>query len=399
MFRHTLLASFFVCHLVAAGFAETWVRHTIDDTSEGADGVRLADVNGDDRLDIVTGWEEGGVTRLYLHPGKAAVRDAWPMQTLGLTPSVEDACFADLDGDGRLDVVSCCEGKTQTVFVHWNDGLDHERWKQSEFPVCQKRSRWMYAIAADLDQDGNSELVVGSKNPDGQVSVLSPPSSGDRRDLSRWQLKRLCSADWIMSLEITDIDRDGDDDIVVSDRYGESAGVFWLANPGSTTKESSNWTRHEIGLAGEQNVMFLSLAHGKDGRPVVAACSKPNRCVVLYPSPSKSLLQGPWRVARETSYPLADFGTVKSVAMADPTEGPDLELLVSCESASGLKSGLFRLGRGIHNETACHDIAGADGIKFDRIEYVDIDLDGDRDVLTCEERTGLGVIWYENPAK
>ena len=46
-----------------------WRRHTIDGSSRGADGVRLADVNADGRPDIVTGWEEGGITRVYLNPG------------------------------------------------------------------------------------------------------------------------------------------------------------------------------------------------------------------------------------------------------------------------------------------------------------------------------------------
>jgi len=36
------------------------------------------------------------------------------------------------------------------------------------------------------------------------------------------------------------------------------------------------------------------------------------------------------------------------------------------------------------------DISGPeDGIKFDRLELVDLDKDGDLDVLTCEERDGL----------
>ena len=39
--------------------AEPWPRHVIDDSSVGADGVRLADVNGDGLPDITTGWEEG----------------------------------------------------------------------------------------------------------------------------------------------------------------------------------------------------------------------------------------------------------------------------------------------------------------------------------------------------
>ena len=44
-----------------------------------------------------------------------------------------------------------------------------------------------------------------------------------------------------------------------------------------------------------------------------------------------------------------------------------------------------------------HDISGPEGVKFDRIELVDMDADGDPDVLTCEEIEDLGVFWYENP--
>lgn len=37
-------------------------------------------------------------------------------------------------------------------------------------------------------------------------------------------------------------------------------------------------------------------------------------------------------------------------------------------------------------------------VKFDRIVLIDLDDDGDLDVLTCEERQNLGIIWYENPS-
>ena len=56
---------------------QIWKRHTIDNSSRGADGVRLADVNGDGLMDLTTGWEEGGVIRVYLNPGpKRAKRDS-----------------------------------------------------------------------------------------------------------------------------------------------------------------------------------------------------------------------------------------------------------------------------------------------------------------------------------
>ena len=46
-----------------------------------------------------------------------------------------------------------------------------------------------------------------------------------------------------------------------------------------------------------------------------------------------------------------------------------------------------------------HEISGPEGSKFDLVQLLDLDEDGDLDVLTCEERDNLGVIWYENPTR
>jgi len=48
-------------------------------TSQGADGIRVADVNGDGRLDIAIGWEESGVVRIYVCPESDFVRKPWAM--------------------------------------------------------------------------------------------------------------------------------------------------------------------------------------------------------------------------------------------------------------------------------------------------------------------------------
>ena len=62
---------------------QPWARHTIDNSSQGADGVRLADVNGDGPEDITSGWEEGGKIRVYLNPGAARAAQPWPVVNVG----------------------------------------------------------------------------------------------------------------------------------------------------------------------------------------------------------------------------------------------------------------------------------------------------------------------------
>ena len=59
---------FLLPFLTNAKAKEPWKLHTIDKSSQGADGVRLLDVNSDGLMDIATGWEEGGIIWAYLHP-------------------------------------------------------------------------------------------------------------------------------------------------------------------------------------------------------------------------------------------------------------------------------------------------------------------------------------------
>jgi hypothetical protein len=215
--------------------AEPWQRHTIDRSSRGADGVRLADANGDGRLDIATGWEEGGVIRVYLNPGPEKVRAAWPQVTVGRVKSPEDAVLVDLDGDGRMDVVSCCEGGERTVFVHWapaarSDYLDPGAWKTTALPVTAGRQMWMYAVPGQIDGRHGVDLLVGSKGNGATVGWLEAPA--DARDLEAWKFHPLYKAGWIMSLVARDLDADGDLDVIVSDRKGPSRGLLWLEHPG-----------------------------------------------------------------------------------------------------------------------------------------------------------------------
>ncbi len=67
MQRFLLAATAFLTIASPAFAAERgapWRLNVIDDSSRGADGVKLADVNGDGLPDIATGWEEGGITRV-----------------------------------------------------------------------------------------------------------------------------------------------------------------------------------------------------------------------------------------------------------------------------------------------------------------------------------------------
>ena len=232
------IVAFCLLALVTAGevLADPWARHTIDNESKGADGVRLVDVDGDGDLDIATGWEEGGVVRVYENPGPAAAATAerWNAVTVGKVKSAEDAVFADLDGDGAADVVSACEGKTRMLYAHWapsaaEDYWSQAAWKTEEFPASAGAQLWMFTLPFDVNGDGHLDLVTGSKGGGACIGWWrSPGAGGVARDLSAWKFEKLCDATWIMSLQAVDMDGDGDKDIVASNRKGPTARILWL---------------------------------------------------------------------------------------------------------------------------------------------------------------------------
>ncbi|QDU93176.1 FG-GAP repeat domain-containing protein [Lignipirellula cremea] len=402
-----VLACLFASATPAAA-GEPWVRRVVDDTSRGADGVRLADVNGDGLPDIATGWEEGGVVRVYLHPGKDAVRQPWPAVTVGEVKSPEDAVLADLDGDGAFDVVSCCEGKEQAVFLHWAPSeqkqyLDASAWTTGRLP-CTEGVRWMFALPLDVDGQHGLDVIVGSKGENATISWLRAPA--DPRRLEDWRLEPLCKAGWIMSLKSLDFDGDGDLDVLFSDRKGKTPGIYWLENPGARAAAAGTaWERHSIDV-GDRQVMFLAvapspptgdeLANSASGKPtfdlVCAVSGGPIRWLQSGADPRQ-----PWRL-KEIEMP-AGYGTGKGVALGDMNGDGFTDLVFSCENATGTKSGVawLQLDPAEEHGWKEHPVSGPEGIKFDRLELLDLDGDGDLDILTCEERNQLGVIWYENP--
>lgn len=381
--------------------AGPWPRHTIDDSSRGADGVRLADVNGDGRMDIATGWEEGGVIRVYINPGPGMARKRWPAVTVGGPQSAEDAVLVDLDGDGAVDVVSACEGKTQSMFVHWaprepSRYLEPSAWQTDPVACTAGVTRWMFAFPMQVDDRNGLDLVVGSKNPHGMIGWLEAPQQSPR-DVRAWKLHRLYQAGWMMSLIPIDVEGDGDLDILASDRYGDRAGVLWLENPGPGAVLGT-WTEHRIGLDSEQ-VMFLDTGDvNRDGRVDVVAAVKARKIVfLLHPESSTET----WE-KHVIAFPESGLGTAKAVRLADLNLDDRLDLAVTCENANGGRSGVFWMSYRdsvLDPRWDVHDIGGPQGTKYDLIELLDLDDDGDRDLVTCEERDNLGVIWYENPTR
>lgn len=384
--------------LAAAPAGEPWPMHVIDNTSIGADGVRLADFDGDGHPDIATGWEEGGSIRVYHNPGPALAKEPWPDVVVGSVGSPEDAVLVDIDGDGAMDVVSCSEGKERKIWVHWAptapaDYLNAEAWKTEALPAAENKAQWMFSLPLDVDGKHGIDLVAGSKNEGAAIGWFEAPENP--RDLAAWQWHPLREAGWVMSLISHDMDGDGDQDVVYTDRRGRKRGAGWLEHPAS----GDAWIDHPMGGA-DHEVMFLTPAQFSVAGPTEWLCTTCDGGLLRFAHDAGTKSWGIVRLKYDQW--MADsiampegVGTGKGLAVGDLTGDGLPDIAVSCENAKD-SDAVFYLEQ-TAQDWQPHAISGAPGTKFDLVVLYDMDSDGDLDVLTCEEREQLGVIWYENP--
>ncbi|MBC8243623.1 MAG: VCBS repeat-containing protein [Verrucomicrobia bacterium] len=398
--RRTIMVLAVGCLCFAStGLAKPWKRHTIDSSSKevgklGADGVRLADVDGDGLPDITTGWEQGGAIVVYRNPGAAKSKSTWPSVTVGMVRDPEDAVFIDLDGDGKLDVVSSCEGRGRTMYVHWaptkrGDYWRPSAWQTKPIPATQGKQLWMFATPAQIDGVGAKDLFVSSKGGNATIGWLRRKTDSGR-NVSALEFIKLRSSGWVMSLEALDMDADDDVDLLFSDRKGPRRGVGWLENPGGEkASRPSEWREHMLG--GEKHeVMFLDVGNVIGDPAVDIVCTTRNKEILFFERSDDS-----WKTSVIPN-PMG-LPNGKAVAIGD-VDGDGQNDLVHTTNTGGNRSApgvtwLKRLGQ----TWQAHDISGNVGVKFDLIKLADLDGDGDLDAITCEEVDNLGVFWYENP--
>ena len=378
-------------------FDSPWQRHTIDDSSLGSDGTKFSDVNNDGKLDLVTGWEEGGVSRIYLHPENP--QQKWPFIELP-SPDVEDAFVSDLNGDGFMELITLSEGEYQRITIHWapadsDDYLNPKKWLSKDIPVTVGKTKWMFGRPINLDGKNGVDLVVGSKAPNGTLGWLEAPENP--MTMEDWKYHEIARLGWVMSIELLDMNMDGETDIVFTDRKGDLRGLRWMENPGKGALHEE-WTHHLLGIRDGEPMFMDYFESGKKEKVLNFVVP-----VVLHGWEHFEKKDGLW-ISQKIEFPDFVGDRAKSVTIGDINQDGFLDLTATFSQALG-KSGVIAMMNFQTDSSYFIDISGEEGVKYDFILLKDMDGDGDLDIITSEEtaadgsKKGLGVIWYENPIK
>jgi len=276
--------------------------------------VALGDVDNDGDLDLAVATGESYYhgpenDRLYLNEGGAfAEPAAWIADDLSYS---FDPVFADLDGDGALDLAFARSGGPHAIYLNTGDGLP-ETSPAWEAPggVFEGNT----ADFGDLDGDGWIDLVISENNQLYGTGVLNAYCGPDF-DLC-WTSED--PAEMQSAVALADLDGDGDLDL--------AAGAWWgalrfyrnlTAAPGELALETvpSHTTLTSTVV---EAIVFADLDQGETWEEVVEGegplVELPRRCRVIDAS-----VEG---VAGDGYFSTAETGPVS--VTCELTSAPDL---------------------------------------------------------------------------
>ena len=209
--------------LSAIGFA---AHDIIKSDTNGASDVLAADIDGDGDLDVLTASRGDG--KVAWHENADGAGNFGPQKVI--TAEAEGANFvrvSDVDGDGDLDVLSAsafrrcmqgtCEAEGQVAWYENTDG----KGEFGEQQIISHEDRGVQSLSqADVDGDGDLDVLWATE---GEIAWSENTDGG-----SGFGPKRVITDEAVRarSVSVGDIDGDGDSDIL----YASWKKVAWHAN-------------------------------------------------------------------------------------------------------------------------------------------------------------------------
>ena len=216
------------------GIGTEWTEHTVDDSFDGANSIYAADVDGDGDTDVLGGalftdgvtWWENSDTGQGIYWTEHIVDDSfWGAYSV---------YAADVDGDGDTDVLGAAYYDDEITWWENTDGIGTE-W--TEHIVDGSLDGAHSVCAADLNGDGDTD-VLGTAYNDDEI-IWWENTDGTGTDWTEHTVDG--SFDGAVSVYATDVDGDGDTDVLGAAHMSDD--IAWWENTDGTGTE---WTKHTV---------------------------------------------------------------------------------------------------------------------------------------------------------
>ena len=252
--------------------AGPWEAINISPAGEQMHDIQIGDLDGDGQLEIVTRRQSefGIMLGNTIHIWKRDTFTAWQHRIL-TCPHGEGLELADIDGDGRPDIVI------------------GGRWYRNPGDILSGEwTEQLYVDPAYFDEHwtrGNVAVRAGDMNGDGRLEIVLSPAEGKghfswfERTAASWREHVIePNMDHAHGLALADMDGDGRLDIVIAKMHQASAPqeVAIYHNLG----RGQSWEKQVVSTQGSHNIRLVNFgghigifgANWHDNSPTHGAC-------------------------------------------------------------------------------------------------------------------------------
>ncbi len=246
---------------------DQWTNVTLAEGAEAGapEDAAIGDVNGDGHGDIVVSAELAHLI-YFQNPGADVRVRRWERlilpQTLGRGSFIR-VFLADFDGDGKPEAATANKGAQSpdpataqptaiSIFRADGDPLDGKNWREQvlgHFPIPQN------AQPVDIDSDGDMD-VIGGVRVGPRIVLFRNDGEGRFEELP---IASTGAATGGFNLAFADLNADGRADIVAATDVngGFANGLAWFEQP---SEIADLWTHHPIGDFGPDWMIGIELA-------------------------------------------------------------------------------------------------------------------------------------------
>lgn len=187
-------------------------------SSHYSEGVETGDIDSDGDIDIACSGRDGSLSRvMWLENPVVGDNTSWEVHAVGETDAVVDRIeVAELDGDDRPDIVCTEEGRSTTIW--WFEQHAPDSWRRN---TVGEGDRHLSMHTADLDRDGDIDIITGEEIGGRRIQIWDNAGNGtfDPYTVDRDKSTHI-------GLLPVDLDNDGDLDLVSPS--WKSPGAVWV---------------------------------------------------------------------------------------------------------------------------------------------------------------------------